>query len=358
MINLKTLSKSQLIQRVTNWKQPKYRANQIWAWLYQKNVTDIDLMTNLPVSLRQKLKAEAWISQAELKTQSESENDQSTKFLFEVANGDAVEAVLMPNGNRTTICLSSQVGCAMDCAFCATGQMGFFRNLPVEGIIDQFLAIKKQLSISKNKAKITNVVFMGMGEPLANYQQVVSAVRTLTDSAGIGLSPKRITISTVGLVPRIRQLAKEKLGCKLALSLNSTNDLVRTQLMPIIHRYPISTLMSAVRSWVEITQTPVTIEYVLIQGVNDNLGEAEMLCRLLKNLPCKINLIPLNPISGSDFRRPEARRIEQFRQILTQHHRVAPIRYSKGRDIDAACGQLRTVYEQTGKRLALKSDPA
>ncbi len=347
MINLKTLSKSELIQYVISWKQPTYRASQIWAWMYQKNVTDVDLMTNLPTQLRQKLKSEVWISQANLKTQSESKNDQSTKFLLEVANSESVEAVLMPDGNRNTICLSSQVGCAMNCAFCATGQMGFFRNLPVEGIVDQFLAIKKQFLTTQ----ITNVVFMGMGEPLANYQQVVSAVRILTDPDGIGMSPKRITISTVGLAPRIHQLAHEGLGCKLALSLNGTNDTIRAKLMPINHSYPIDQLLSALRSWVEITQTPATIEYVLIKGVNDSLTEAEDLCRLLKGLRCKINLIPFNPISGSDLCRPEVSQIEQFRDILTQHHRVAPIRYSKGRDIAAACGQLRTIYEKTGKRL-------
>ena len=348
MINLKTLSKSELVQYVISWKQPTYRASQIWAWMYQKNVTDVDLMTNLPTQLRQKLKSEVWISQANLKTQSESKSDQSTKFLLEVANSESVEAVLMPDGNRNTICLSSQVGCAMNCAFCATGQMGFFRNLPVDGIIDQFLAIKKQFLTTQ----ITNVVFMGMGEPLANYQQVVSAVRILTDPDGIGMSPKRITISTVGLVPRIYQLAREGLGCKLALSLNGTNDKIRAKLMPINHSYPIDQLLSALRSWVEITQTPATIEYVLIKGINDSLTEAEDLCRLLKGLRCKINLIPFNPISGSDLRRPEVSQIEDFRDILTQHHRVAPIRYSKGRDIAAACGQLRTVYEKTGKRLS------
>ena len=240
-INLKSLSKAQLLEQIVKWGEPKYRAAQIWSWLYQKGITEIDQMTNLSQSFRQMLKTQTWISKAELKDQIQSEVDRSTKFLFRVAGGEDVETVLMPDGNRLTVCLSSQIGCAMDCAFCATGQMGFFHNLPVDGVVDQFLAIQTKLQENtdeyirqtkfNNKRKITNVVFMGMGEPLANYQQVVSAIRILTDPDGINLSGRRITVSTVGLAPRIQQLAEEGLGCKLALSLNATTDEIRTRLM-------------------------------------------------------------------------------------------------------------------------------
>lgn len=362
-INLKSLSKAQLLEQIVKWGEPKYRAAQIWSWLYQKGITEIDQMTNLSQSFRQTLKTQTWISKAELRDQIQSEVDRSTKFLFRVTGGEDVETVLMPDGNRLTVCLSSQVGCAMDCAFCATGQMGFFRNLPVDGVMDQFLAIQTKLQENtdeyirqtkfNNKRKITNVVFMGMGEPLANYQQVVSAIRILTDPDGINLAGRRITVSTVGLAPRIEQLAEEGLGCKLALSLNATTDEIRTRLMPINHRYPIREIMSAVRFWIETTGMSVTFEYVMIRGLNDSLVDAERLCRLVQNIPCKINLIPFNEIEGSDLRRPEERRIERFHRILTQHHRVAPVRYSKGRDIAAACGQLRTIYDQTGTRLSI-----
>ncbi|MAT77681.1 23S rRNA (adenine(2503)-C(2))-methyltransferase RlmN [Candidatus Poribacteria bacterium] len=362
-INLKSLSKAQLLEQIVKWGEPKYRAAQIWSWLYQKGIIEIDQMTNLSQSFRQTLKTQTWISKAELRDQIQSEVDRSTKFLFRVAGGEDVETVLMPDGDRLTVCLSSQVGCAMDCAFCATGQMGFFRNLPVDGVMDQFLAIQTKLQENtdeyirqtkfNNKRKITNVVFMGMGEPLANYQQVVSAIRILTDPDGINLAGRRITVSTVGLAPRIEQLAKEGLGCKLALSLNATTDEIRTRLMPINHRYPIREIMSAVRFWIETTGMSVTFEYVMIRGLNDSLVDAERLCRLVQNIPCKINLIPFNEIEGSDLRRPEERRIERFHRILTQHHRVAPVRYSKGRDIAAACGQLRTIYDQTGTRLSI-----
>jgi 23S rRNA (adenine2503-C2)-methyltransferase len=234
--------------------------------------------------------------------------------------------------------------------------MGFFRNLTAAEILDQLTAIgrelEKKLSHRDNflceGASITNVVFMGMGEPLANYDQVLKAIRLMTHPCGLNTSEQRVTVSTSGLAPRMRQFAREGLKCKLALSLNATTDEQRTRLMPINAKYSIDEILDAAREWATATQQPVTLEYVLIRDVNDSIADAKRLRKLMGRLPCKLNLIPFNEIEGSDFRRPELERIERFRRIVAESCYVAPIRFSKGRDIAAACGQLRTIYEKQG----------
>jgi 23S rRNA (adenine2503-C2)-methyltransferase len=233
----------------------------------------------------------------------------------------------------------------MACDFCATGKMGFFRNLSTAEILEQLVVIQREL---EGKKTVTHVVFMGMGEPLANYDQTLNAVRLMTHAEGLALSERRITVSTVGLVPRIRQFAREGLKCQLALSLNATTDKVRTQLMPINAKYPIDDVLNAAREWTLASGNPVTLEYVLIRDVNDAIEDAQRICRLMSRLPCKLNLIPFNEIEDSEFHCPEPDRIERFRRVVAKKCYIAPIRFSKGKDIAAACGQLRTVYGERG----------
>ena len=338
-LNLKGLTLPELEALVTEWGEPKYRAAQLASWIYGKRVSDFERMTNLPKNFRAKLSTKATVSEVRATRCTISDADVATKYLFELEDGDSVESVLMRDRERTTICISSQVGCAMACDFCATGKMGFFRNLSASEILDQFTAIERDLSEGE---AVTNIVFMGMGEPLANYDRTMRSVRLLSDPDGYGLSEKRITVSTVGLAPRMRQFAKEGLKCNLALSLNAATDTVRTRLMPINEKYPIDEALDAAKEWALATKRKATLEYVLIRDVNDTDADAKRLRKLMSRLPCKLNLIPFNEIEDSEFRRPEFNRIERFRQIVASGGNVAPIRFSKGQDIAAACGQLRT----------------
>ena len=347
-INLKGLTLPELEELVTGWGEPKYRAKQLMSWLYGRRVETFEAMTNLPHKLRQRLVDLAYISRAHVLTRTTSNADMAVKYLFELPDGSRVESVLMYDQDRVTVCLSSQVGCAMACDFCATAKMGFFHNLTAAEILDQLITIERELADEKG---VTHVVFMGMGEPLANYDETIKAIRLMTDANGLGLPEGKITVSTSGLARRIRQFADEKLKCNLALSLNATTDEIRTRLMPINAKYPMDEVLDATREWALATQQPATLEYVLIRGVNDSIADARRLRKLMGRMPCKLNLIPFNEIEGIDFQRPELDQIERFRRIVADGHHVAPIRFSKGRDIAAACGQLRTIYEKQGAML-------
>jgi len=347
-INLKGLDRIELESYVQSWGEPKYRAKQLMSWIYQKGISDFESMTNLPKSFRHTLSSQAKISRTEIVTSSISTDDKSIKYLFRLSDGKQIESVLMFDQQRITACLSSQFGCAMGCQFCATGKMGFFKNLTTAEILDQFMGIQQELGREKS---ITNVVFMGMGEPFANYKPTIKAIRLLSNPETIGMAERRITVSTVGLAPQIRRFANEGLKCKLALSLNATTNADRSQLMPINFQFPIDEILSATKHWAKITGELATLEYVLIRGINDQTKDAERLCKLMANLPCKLNIIPFNEIEDSNFQRPDASAIENFQKIITQNHYVAPIRFSKGNDITAACGQLRTIYHQAGKTM-------
>ena len=347
-VNLKGLSLLELEDLVGQWGEPKYRAKQLMSWLYHQGATNFESMTNLPRTLRQKLAEMACISDVRVCARTVSDTDSAVKYLFELSDGSRIESVLMTDRNRVTVCVSSQVGCAMACEFCATGKMGFFRNLSTADILAQLMATQREL---KGKRNVTHVVFMGMGEPLANYDQTLKAVRLMSHADGLALSERRITVSTVGLVPRIRQFAREGLKCQLALSLNATTDKVRTRLMPINTRYPIDDVLNAAREWTLASGNLVTLEYVLIRDVNDGIEDAQRICRLMSRLPCKLNLIPFNELEDSEFRCPEPDRIERFRRVVAKKCYIAPIRFSKGKDIAAACGQLRTVYGERGVAL-------
>lgn len=347
-INLKGLTLFELEELVTQWDQPKYRAKQLMSWMYSRRVETFEEMTNLPHKLRQTLAGLACISGVRVLTRTTSNADMAVKYLFELTDGSQVESVLMYDQDRITVCVSSQVGCAMACDFCATAKMGFFRNLTAAEILDQLITVERELDDEKS---VTHVVFMGMGEPLANYDQTVKAIRLMTDANGLGIPEGKITVSTSGLARRMRQFTHERLRCNLALSLNATTDDSRTRLMPINTKYPIDAVLDAAREWALATQRPATLEYVLIQGVNDTVADAKRLRKLMGRLPCKLNLIPFNEIEGADFQRPTLNQIERFRHIVADGHHVAPIRFSKGRDIAAACGQLRTIYEKQGAML-------
>ena len=344
-VNLKGLSRAELEALMLEWGEPRYRATQLMSWVYGRRVTSFDEMTNLPKAFRRKLDELAYISDARALARTNSNADGAVKYLFELTDGAAVESVLMFEGARVTVCVSSQVGCAMACDFCATAKMGLFRNLTAAEILDQLMTIEREL---ENGQSVTNVVFMGMGEPLANYNQVLRAVRLMTASDGLTIPEGRITVSTSGFANRMRQFAQEGLKCNLALSLNATTDAERTRLMPINAKYPIDTVLDAAKTWAVATGRPATLEYVLIRALNDTVADARRLRKLMGRLPCKLNLIPYNEIEGSDLRRPESHRIERFRRIVADGRHVAPIRFSKGRDIAAACGQLRTIYDKQG----------
>ena len=347
-INLKGLTRSELEELVLGWGEPKYRAAQLMSWIYGKRVSGFLAMTNLSKAFRERLMSIASVSEIHATVRTASDCDAATKYLFELANGDKVESVLMHDRERTTVCISSQVGCAMACDFCATGKMGFFRNLTAAEILDQFAAIEMELD---SEERVTNIVFMGMGEPLANYNQTLKAVQLLASPEGYGLAEKRITISTVGLAPQMKQFAREGLKCNLALSLNATTDEVRTRLMPINAKYSIDEVFDAAREWATATKRKITLEYVIIRDVNDTAADAKRLRKLMSRLPCKLNLIPFNEIEDSSFGRPTPHRIESFRQVVAAGGHVAPIRLSKGRDIAAACGQLRTRHDRYGVKM-------
>jgi 23S rRNA (adenine2503-C2)-methyltransferase len=334
--DLKGMSPDELARFIASLGKEKYRTKQLLSWMYAKGVSDFEAMTDLSKSFREELSRIARVSALEEVARQVSD-DGATKFLFQLEDGLRIESVLIREEPRRTVCLSSQVGCALGCVFCATGRMGFTRNLSPAEIVDQLIAVRRA------EGSVTNVVLMGMGEPLLNYDNVLKAVRLMNLEMGISLGMRKITLSTAGVVPGIERLAQERLHIGLAISLNASADRTRTQLMPINRRYPMNELLAAVRKFGRTTRRRVTFEYMLINGVNDGPEDAARLVRLLGEIPCKINLIPLNPIAGSPLQRPSPERIEGFRNFLLSHHFTVPLRESKGRDIAAACGQLCAV---------------
>ena len=336
-INLKGLTRTELESFVVEWGEPKYRAQQVMSWLYHKRVTGVEAMTNLSKGFRSKLAAEAYISNARVIARTISDDDLATKYLFELTDGVQVESVLMSERNRVTVCVSSQVGCAMGCDFCATGKMGFFRNLTAAEILDGLIAIERELD---EKKAVTNIVFMGMGEPLANLDEVSDAIHRLTNTQwGLGFSPRRITISTAGLATRLHETAG--LGVNLAISLNATTNEQRGRLMPRVNQlHPLPELLNACRTYPLSRGRRLTFEYVLLAGENDSATDAKRLAKLLKGIRCKINLIPFNEFPGNPFRRPDEAVVIQFQSLLRQSHFDVFIRKSRGLDILGACGQL------------------
>ena len=335
-LNLIGLAPDALAEFFEGLGEKRFRARQIMRWVYHRGVLDFNEMTDISLRLRRELQQIACLELPQVIRVEESA-DGTRKWLVDVGGGQAVETVHIPEPNRSTLCISSQAGCAMDCSFCATGHSGFNRNLGAGEILGQVLLANRALG---SPSAITNVVFMGMGEPLANYRQVVPVAKLLTDDHGPGLSRRRVTISTAGLVPQIRRLASE-CNVALAVSLHAPTDDIRDELVPINRRHPIAELLRACWHYAEgLASRQITFEYVMLAGVNDSLKDAARLAKLLRDRPAKVNLIPFNSFPGAAYRCSAPEIIERFCTHLRSRGIVATIRRTRGDDIDAACGQL------------------
>jgi len=323
-----------------------YRARQLFHWMHARGEREFAAMTNLPEPLRAAL-AERWQVEA-LRPVDEARSGETAtrKFAFAGGDGARLEAVRIETRHRVTVCLSSQVGCGFGCGFCRTAQMGFVRHLTAAEIVDQVHWVHRLAPLPRR----FNLVFMGMGEPLANYDQVIRATDLLSHPEGLAVSPRRITVSTVGLVPEILRLAKERPRVRLAVSLTAADDALRNRLIPVNRRYPLAQLLAAVQQHVRITGRRVTFEYVLLAGVNDSEEDARRLARLANQVPCKLNLIPYNPTGLSGWVRPSADQVERFARYLYPRTYAVTIRQSQGKDIFAACGQLAQPVEPRGRR--------
>jgi 23S rRNA (adenine2503-C2)-methyltransferase len=334
-IQLKGLLPHEMKGFFESWGFPPYRAQQVQEWIYRKQAMSFEEMTNLPKTDREFLETMARIGHLEVMDR-ERATDGTEKWLLKLEDGLMLETVLIPEGGHWTQCLSTQVGCAMGCTFCRTARLGLRRQLRAWEILDQVVVTRREFK----GGKILNLVFMGMGEPLANYESVIRAIRLLLDPVCLDFSKRRITLSTCGLIPGIRLLAGERLGINLAVSLNATTQTLRSRIMPVNRTYHLHSLLQACREFPLPARGRMTFEYVLMEDVNDTSQDAERLVRLLRGIPCKINLIPHNGFPGSAFRAPHEARIRTFQRILIQAHLTAPIRWSRGSEISAACGQL------------------
>lgn len=321
--------------------EPKFRAKQIYEWLHKKLVQSLDEMTNIPLALREKIKQEVGFAAVEEETKSVSKIDGTTKFLFKLQDGSMVESVLMKYKHGNSVCISSQVGCRMGCRFCASTIGGLTRNLLPSEMLGQIYYIQKS-----TQERVSNVVLMGTGEPFDNYDNFLRMLHLLTNPQGLNISQRNITVSTCGIVPKIKELAKEHLQITLAISLHSPTDEMRKELMPIANRYSIDEIMEACEDYFNETKRRITFEYSLVAGVNDEPEHATILANRLKQLNCHVNLIPVNPIEERDFRQPEQESIQNFRKMLEKNRINATIRREMGRDIQGACGQLRKNYQK------------
>jgi 23S rRNA (adenine2503-C2)-methyltransferase len=337
--NIKSLSREELQAHLVAMGLKKYRADQIHTWIYVHHAVSFEEMTNIAKADRELLSAAFFISRPSI-VRTETSTDGTQKFLFGLEDHHTIESVLIPDEDRQTLCISSQVGCQQACRFCLTGSGGFTRNLKAYEIADQVLQVERVLR-RERKRRITNIVLMGMGEPLANFDEVVAALKVITSEKGLGFSPRRVTVSTDGLVPEIGKLGTCGVKVNLAISLNATTDEVRDRIMPVNRRYPIRELLAACRRYPLEPRRRITFEYVLLKGVNDSVEDARRLAQLLRGIKCKVNLIPFNPFPGSEFKRTDDVAVRQFQKVLLDHHYTAPVRESRGRDISAACGQLR-----------------
>ena len=349
-VNLAELERPALEGALQERGQARFRAAQIFRWIYRHGVSDIAEMTDLPRDLRDELAATFTLATPVI-AHREKSVDGTEKFLLRLADGKQIESVFIPDTPAMTFCLSTQVGCAMACAFCLTGKMGLVRNLTAGEIVSQVRVLVAALDM---RATAFNIVLMGMGEPLHNYDETMKALRILTDGQGFGMSPRRITLSTVGLLAELERLAHEPVMPNLAISLHAPTDRQRGELVPINKKYGVGDIIAACKRFPLKKRSRITFEYVLLAGVNDAPEDARRLARLLAEVKCKVNLIPLNAAAGIPFDRPSDEAIDRFAQILADHHLAVSVRKSRGRDIRAACGQL-IVEGQTrspGQRLA------
>jgi len=327
-----------------------FRARQVLRWIYQSGESDFDAMSDLAKSLREKLKQIACVEAPKVMRE-ELSDDGTRKWLFDMGAGNAVETVYIPEADRGTLCVSTQAGCALECAFCSTGRQGFSRNLSTAEIVGQLWWANRQLGKgNEDNWQISNVVLMGMGEPLLNFDHTVSALRLMLDDHAYGLSRRRVTVSTSGIVPAMDRL-RDECPVALAVSLHAPNDALRDELVPINRKYPLRELLAACRRYLEKAPRDfITFEYVLLDGVNDSAEQAHELVRLVRDVPCKFNLIPFNPFPQTHYRRSKPEAIRRFRDMLMQAGIVATTRRTRGDDIAAACGQLAgVVQDKTGR---------
>ena len=352
-VNLLGLNQKNLEEFFVSIEERPFRAIQVMKWIHQRGISDFSQMTDLSKELREKLENNCVVKAPEVIYEKTSE-DGTRKWVISVGNKDLIEMVLIPEKNRATLCVSSQVGCAVDCSFCATGKQGFSRNLNLDEIIGQVWVAANSFGVprSPNDRPITNVVMMGMGEPLLNFDPVVDAMNLMMDDNAYGLSKRKVTLSTSGIVPKIDDLGKVT-DVALTISLHAPNDELRNKLVPINKKYPIKDLIDSVKRYVEgcSDKRVRTIEYILIEDINDSLELADELCELLTQIDCKINLIPFNPFSESKYKRPSGNRVKRFQKHLQDNGYVTPIRSTRGDDIMAACGQLvGQVNDKTRKK--------
>jgi 23S rRNA (adenine2503-C2)-methyltransferase len=370
------------LPRLTEWfaqqGEKPFRAKQVFRWIHQRGVADFDAMTDLAKGLREKLHALAEVRAPAVLSEHKSA-DGTVKWLSDVGTGNGIEAVFIPEDDRGTLCVSSQVGCALDCKFCSTGRQGFNRDLSVSEIIGQVWLANRRLeelggarlkagdrpqtgepgSVPETVRPVSNIVMMGMGEPLNNFAPVVDAMSIMLDDHAYGLSRRRVTLSTSGVVPNIRKL-KEALPVALAVSLHAPNDAIRSSIMPVNDAYPIATLLEACNDYLEAAPRDfITFEYVMLKGVNDAPDHAQQLARLLESVPAKVNLIPFNPFPESGFETTAMDRVKRFQQVLLDAGYIATIRKTRGDDIDAACGQLagQVVNRMKKKTVRFHSHP-
>jgi len=330
------------IQELSDFFQSKgektFRAKQVNEWLWKKSATDFDSMTNLPVSTREELKKSFCINNLRIHRQ-QSSIDGTIKSAFRLYDGNLVEGVLIPTDHRLTACISSQVGCSLTCKFCATGYLERKRNLDAGEIYDQVVIIGQQ-AMEIFEKPLTNIVYMGMGEPLLNYKNVLQSIKVITSPQGLGVSSQRITVSTAGIANMIRKLGDDNVRFNLALSLHAADDKKRDQIMPINETNSLKAVLEALQYYYTSTKNPVTFEYILFKDFNDGLEDAKKLIKIIRRIPSKVNIIEYNPISNADFRKAESIKTNKFRDYLDKNGVNARIRRSRGKDIDAACGQL------------------
>jgi 23S rRNA (adenine2503-C2)-methyltransferase len=347
------LSLPELETRVSDLRLPGYRARQIWGWGYRHLVADYAEMSNIPAALRAALATEVPISLLEPVRTVATDDGETIKTLYRTGDNQVLETVLMLYPNRATVCVSCQVGCGVGCAFCATGLMGLARNLGAGEMVAQVVGAAREAR--RHGRYLTNIVMMGMGEPLQNYAETIKFINIVHDPNGLDIGARRITVSTSGIVPKIDALAAEPLQLNLAVSLHAPHDELRSRLVPINRRYPIATLMAAVDRYIAKTRRRVSFEYALMRGINDSEQTARDLAELLRGRLCHINIIPLNPVDVLPYERPDPEGIERFAQILRVASIPTTVRYSRGIDIDAACGQLRAkeLASPTAPRVAI-----
>jgi 23S rRNA (adenine2503-C2)-methyltransferase len=348
--NLVGLTFQEIEEIILTLGEKKFRANQIWQYIYLDGHKDFSLMTSLGKSLRLKLSQDYNLNRLTIKTE-QLALDKTHKFLFSLEDNKEIEAVYIPTKTRNTICVSSQVGCNMGCTFCNTGTQKLVRNLTSTEIINQILTIKEYYSdFNKDEnRKITNIVFMGMGEPLQNYKEVLKSLQILNDANGLSISKRKITLSTCGIVPMMEKLAQD-MPVNLALSLHGATDEIRSKIMPINNKYPLKELITACNNYYQKSNTKkITLEYIMIKGLNDKLEDAKELLKIAKQIPCKINLIPFHPWAGSPFEAPSKKTIYDFGEFLNANYITTTARLTRGDDILAACGQLKSKSQKTPK---------